>query len=508
MMRGRWMQRIWSGLSGVLGVALAFRLVGSNSDWFWLDEMITLNVAAQPFVETIVATLRLSSHPPLYYLQMHFWMLAGHSDGWILLNSLLWSMAGVASLFVAARWVYSDRVALTAALLFGLLPVSVHFAYEARMYAMLAVFTIWAWYFNHRIVLGPSRVFLLFLMAVFELGIVYGHAAGIYMVFFVGLYGLMLIWRERPGWPRIRPWFITQVIAGLLSLPALASALMRSGPESAPDAMVFLSTLALTVFGPTATTSGALIALAIGIFAVLGVSAVIFERGRLAIVALVILPIVVAVAISVGVKPIIKGRLFVFTAPMIALGLSLTLWSAVEALEVRAGWARRAGAGLAVALGVLFAGLSADYLATYQKPTNYKAAAGAIAEDWKVGDMVYVPRPGATFWGMSWYLIGTDWGSPLRVNNAKPNERWAAVFRRIGPAWLDRLGLNPKTQRVERGGKVIVVGEDSVDQVADAKRIWLVSYYKHEQSSVMPPGFAPSRRDDYRGVIVRLLEKE
>ncbi len=139
--------RTWLVATGLGIVALAFilRIPGLIEPRFWQDEMISLGVAGGSLFETIVATVRYSAHPPAYYAHLNLWMLGGKNARYIILNSVLWSVGTVAALFYLGRHIVGEKTAALAALLFAIMPQSLYFAQNARMYAMICFFQVIGW---------------------------------------------------------------------------------------------------------------------------------------------------------------------------------------------------------------------------------------------------------------------------------------------------------------------------------------------------------------------------
>jgi 4-amino-4-deoxy-L-arabinose transferase-like glycosyltransferase len=90
----------------------------------------------------VVRAVRLSdTSPPLYYLLLAGWTrVVGTSDPAVHLFSVTCALATLGLIWLLARRVGTPRDALTATLLFALAPVSLYYAVEARMYALL-----WFW---------------------------------------------------------------------------------------------------------------------------------------------------------------------------------------------------------------------------------------------------------------------------------------------------------------------------------------------------------------------------
>lgn len=131
----------------LIALGIGLRLWLRTPTDFWEDEFIAATHAMQPFGRLLVNIVRNDVHPPLYFLQLHAWSLLGQSDIWLKLNSVLWSLAALASLWWTTSRLYGSRAALLATAIFAILPSPVYMADQLRMYAMLAFLIIWAFYF-------------------------------------------------------------------------------------------------------------------------------------------------------------------------------------------------------------------------------------------------------------------------------------------------------------------------------------------------------------------------
>ena len=171
----------------VIGIALLLRIALSAHQELWADELFSLAIAtghslehpardADPslgdFIEptraepaaafrrylvhesppagpqrVIRAVLLSDTSPPLYYLLLAGWTLAaGTSDFSLHAFSALWALATLPLIGLIGRRVSSPPAALTASLLFALMPVSLYYSVEARMYSLVwfeATLTTW-----------------------------------------------------------------------------------------------------------------------------------------------------------------------------------------------------------------------------------------------------------------------------------------------------------------------------------------------------------------------------
>ena len=79
-------------------------------------------------------------HPPLYFWFMHGWLKLGSSEFWMRFPSTIFFTMTVPVVYVMGRTISTPRAGVYAAFLFATAPFLIHYAQEARSYAMLAFF--------------------------------------------------------------------------------------------------------------------------------------------------------------------------------------------------------------------------------------------------------------------------------------------------------------------------------------------------------------------------------
>ncbi|MEK7597499.1 MAG: glycosyltransferase family 39 protein [Patescibacteria group bacterium] len=109
---------------------------------FWRDEAFSYFMAKKNIIEMIFLTVK-DFNPPLYYFILHYWMkIFGGSE--IALRSLsivfFWATIYVAFLFLNKIFKMKERKAFFYLILFIINPLLLYYAFEARMYSMLAFF--------------------------------------------------------------------------------------------------------------------------------------------------------------------------------------------------------------------------------------------------------------------------------------------------------------------------------------------------------------------------------
>ena len=116
---------------------------------FWRDEAFSYFLAKKNVFEIIYLTAK-DFNPPLYYLILHFWMkIFGGSE--IALRSLsmifFWATLYVAFLFLNDIFKINLKRSFFYLLFFVINPFLLYYAFEARMYSMLAFFASLSFYY-------------------------------------------------------------------------------------------------------------------------------------------------------------------------------------------------------------------------------------------------------------------------------------------------------------------------------------------------------------------------
>lgn len=119
---------------------------------FWRDEAFTYLLARRNIFQIIVLTVK-DFNPPFYYFFLHFWMkIFGENEITLRLPSLIfyWGTVYVAHHFIQDILKIKGKKSWIYLLFFILNPLLVYYAFEARMYSMLAFFATASFYFFHQ----------------------------------------------------------------------------------------------------------------------------------------------------------------------------------------------------------------------------------------------------------------------------------------------------------------------------------------------------------------------
>jgi mannosyltransferase len=124
----------------LVGVAAVLRFYQLGTENFWIDEISSLQVAAQPIANIIrnyspSADLAFRDQAPLSFFVAHFFISPVAAEWWARLPSALCGTLGVFALVLVGREVLAGPVPVLAAVLLALSPLDVWYSQEVRWYA-------------------------------------------------------------------------------------------------------------------------------------------------------------------------------------------------------------------------------------------------------------------------------------------------------------------------------------------------------------------------------------
>jgi 4-amino-4-deoxy-L-arabinose transferase-like glycosyltransferase len=218
-------------LWGLVLAALGLRLIRLTFQPLWWDEGWSLYFATAD-VRTLLQLTAVDIHPPLYYLILRLWIqIFGSGVVSVRLLSVLIGTATVLLLYPVGKRLLREKGSLPAAALaaVGLLAISpfhIYYSQEVRMYGLVTLFGLAAWYFAWRWEsgqAGESRWRWLNWT-----GYVLAAAAALYTQYYAAflILALNLVvvtrWlRSRPSWRERAAWLGAQAAVFLLFLPWL-----------------------------------------------------------------------------------------------------------------------------------------------------------------------------------------------------------------------------------------------------------------------------------------------
>jgi hypothetical protein len=181
------------GAIAILCFGVYLRLLGLQKG-VWLDEAYTLErITGQDFL----LQLRLSDHPPLYYVLLKLWSQVNSSQTFLRLLSVFFG-AGV--IVVVMKWLkpYSSSGSLLAGLYCATLPLMLRYSQELKGYPLLLLATALSFYFASRLVSEPERLGGYLGLGLSLATAVATHAVGVMLLPSLVVYGLLAAssWRK------------------------------------------------------------------------------------------------------------------------------------------------------------------------------------------------------------------------------------------------------------------------------------------------------------------------
>ncbi len=215
-------------LIGLLLLAFALRLYRLDTQAIWVDEGISLHLATSSLAE-IVADRAANIHPPLYFFSLKAWVVLTGPPVNVFSARFLSAMASllqVAVIYAVTRRLLGRPTAWVAAVLTALSPLSVIYAQEIRVYALLPLVYLALLAVTHELIDRPDRhrraAWLLF--GIVELLGLHLHYTVLVLVAYTGGWLLLTFWQEK-RWNDVRRWLMAQLLVGLASLPWLLATL-------------------------------------------------------------------------------------------------------------------------------------------------------------------------------------------------------------------------------------------------------------------------------------------
>lgn len=205
------------GLMAVTVLALVIRFHGIAVPGIWYDEAFSLLISKEQPAQILSITAR-DVHPPLYYLLLHYWLSVIGND--VFVARSLSAVADVATLLLGMKLmslVATRRAMWMAALLLALLPMSVRYSQEVRMYALQGF-----WLMGATVALvcwerAPDRTRFAILYVTLMTAAFYTHYFAALCVMVHWLYW----WQSRSALRSLatRSWILANVVIFVLFLP-------------------------------------------------------------------------------------------------------------------------------------------------------------------------------------------------------------------------------------------------------------------------------------------------
>ncbi len=324
--RARWL------VGGATLVALLLGLYDLGTDSFWVDDGFSLTQArlGNSSFWHVIADHEMNG--AAYAVFLHGWAQLGQSETWLRLPSVLFVAAAVPLLFVLARRLFDERVAVTAAFLLAINAFVVEYAHEARTYGLTLLLAVASMTLFVRFIEAPSRgrwvgwVLITALLA-------HAHFFGVLVI---GAEVVATLGRGTLPSPR-RALAKGFAAIGVLLLP-IVWFLASGGDKGQVDGAPPLSPVRFVgVFSRLVGNGGplllALVGVAVAVALFSGVRSIRDSRGIrteaqwgfLLVVAWVVVPVVTVAVLSLA-KPLFGARWLLLVAPALVLLTASGAW--------------------------------------------------------------------------------------------------------------------------------------------------------------------------------------
>jgi cellulose synthase/poly-beta-1,6-N-acetylglucosamine synthase-like glycosyltransferase/uncharacterized membrane protein len=204
----------------VLAVGMFLRVFRLGFRSYWLDEIYSVVYRGSMPVQQIL-TMTQESHPPLYYVFLHYWMqFFGTSPTATRLLSAIFGMGAIIAIYFFAMELFNREAGLIAAILLAVSTFHVHQSRTTRMYELLVLLAIVSTYFFWRMIRERSYSMTLWYIVSTWL-LVLTHLFAVFVVIAQNFY-VITLWlktRNTSHSPSLRYWFSIQTITGLLAVP-------------------------------------------------------------------------------------------------------------------------------------------------------------------------------------------------------------------------------------------------------------------------------------------------
>ncbi|MCB8942188.1 MAG: glycosyltransferase family 39 protein [Ardenticatenaceae bacterium] len=187
-------------LSLLVLLAVILRIPNISRDSLWFDEAISYLTAQLPLTHILDNTIQ-SSHPPLYYLLLHFWQnLVPPTDAGLRSLGLLWNILLVVFIYILTEKLFDKRpLALWSAFLVAISPFHILYSHELRMYTQLMLLVTIGTYAYWQARSTQRRLWWLIFGAVF-LAAIYTHLFAFLPLAGIGLHALLYHQDRRAFW--------------------------------------------------------------------------------------------------------------------------------------------------------------------------------------------------------------------------------------------------------------------------------------------------------------------
>ncbi|MGB7159807.1 MAG: glycosyltransferase family 39 protein [Tepidisphaeraceae bacterium] len=379
-----WLRRF--ALPAILLLATAWRVHHLGAQSIWYDEGLSIGIALTPLEQLIESVRFFEQTPPLYHLMLGGWVrVFGDSEFAVRVPSVIASVMAIWATWHLATRAGGFVAACAATTLMALSPFQLHYAQEARGYALFLALSLWSCELFLRLVDGSRRSAIAYVPVV--VAMLYTHPFAALVILAQNLALAVLFVRGPKPKVSILRWLALQAVSLLLFAPWLPTQLRWTRSVARTFWIEpFNATEILRSFWAYTDSVFALILLAV--FAVVGVRRARDRRIPLLSLMLLATSIVLPVIVSMIVRPMFSPRY-----GMVCAGALYVLAGAGVA-AVRSAWARGLALAAMVALPMI-GWLPHPSFIAYEKD-DWRGAGRYLQENTRPGDSVAINIPQAT----------------------------------------------------------------------------------------------------------------
>jgi hypothetical protein len=431
-------QRILLAVLATTAAGLLLRLLAIGVVSFWSDEVFSVFWVRNDLAFLWTTGLEIETNPPLYYTLLKGWVaIFGDSEAGARSLSAVLSAAAIPVVFLLGRELAGGRAGLLAAILFAVTPVQIHYAQEARAYALLVLLAAATMLSLVRLVRlarlhRPLAGALALYVASASL-LLYAHATAPFILGALGLAALFCL--ARPGeWRQALPRFLlANAVVALAAAPQFGAMLTQMGradvawipAPSLPGLITLVDVLLVDPFTPQASFRlASVLAAALGLSLAAALALALARKpragDRLAGFLIIAPASFVAASILVSLK-------VPFLIPRVAIWLSVPLCVLLAILFLApAPRLPRAAVGIAL-VAAWSVGLHGVYARAADFTEDWRGLSASLAARVSPADLVVV-GPGTIPTGIALYAdpIRARWrwhpdGMPERRNRFLPD---------------------------------------------------------------------------------------
>lgn len=207
-------------LLAILSLGLFLRIYDLSNESLWLDEGYSIKVANLNLSKIAEETSQNDTHPPLYYMILHFWIdLFGDSEFSTRFPSVIFGFFAILMIYKVGSLIFDKETGLLSSLLLGLSVFHIHYSQEVRMYSLLSLLTLFSMYFFIRLFKERSLMTLVGYI-LFTVLLMYTHVYGLFIIVAQSIYLATLCLLSKEVYKlHFKRWILLQLILIVLFTP-------------------------------------------------------------------------------------------------------------------------------------------------------------------------------------------------------------------------------------------------------------------------------------------------